>query len=273
MRLALTARVASVAVMTCVAVACGGDDTGNNNVGGAAGSAGSVASGGAGGSAGSVGSGGSGGSDASTEGGVGGSGGIDASAEAGRDSGADVDAGANAAPVASDVQVVTVLHVANVGEIQEAQRALVAAQNSDVRDFATMMITDHTAGDASLLALFPPLGGSDASADGGLLDAGRTPDGGIPLAESITSLQLRAQAAATLTALQPLSGAVFDLAYMEGQVAAHSQLLTIGDEVLTPAAHTDAVRAALMQARATVVLHLQHAMAIRDSLLEAGAGD
>ncbi len=183
----------------------------------------------------------------------------------------DGDASGDVAMTLNDEQIVTILHVSNQGEIQEAQLALTKAINTQVRNFANMMITDHTAADAALATLFAA---SDAGPDAdAALDAALFADGGLPNAPSWISATLLQETTLQLQTLMLKTGAAFDLAYMSGQVATHSEVLQLIDTVLLPAASSPALKATLMQARTVVANHLQMAIQILNALAAAGTPD
>ena len=287
--------LAAVSTAVMAGVACGGDDNGNGTGGSAGAGTGGSAGAGTGGAAGATGgTGGTAGSrvDSGADTSVGGSAGStpDASADAqsnrtgdadaradGADASRDGDSAADSADarlILTDAQIITVLHVSNVGEIEEAQAALTKAVNTQVRAFANSMIAEHTAADNGLAGVFQGSratdgGVGDAAADA-RLDAALSDDGGIPLVESPLSQSLLISTAAQLQALQANSPPVLDVVYMNGQVAAHVSLLQSIDNVLLPSAQNALVRAQVTATRATVAAHVMESTRILNSLLEAG---
>lgn len=160
--------------------------------------------------------------------------------DTGTDAGVDVavDGGA-AVEVTGDPQVAAVVAAADTGEINAATYALTRAADSRVRDFAQMMVTDHTALMTAAMTV--------------LTAQGITPQ------SSPLSAQVTADNAAALQALQTAPAAVFDRTYVNGQVSAHQQVLATMDLVLLPAVTNAAFRAALTSARARVAMHLDMA--------------
>jgi putative membrane protein len=215
-------------------------------------------------------------SDAATDGGVTTDGGeASADAEGGGSEGAagssDAD-GSDVSMTLNDEQIVTIMHVANQGEIQEAQLALLHAIDTQVRNFANTMITDHTAADAALATLFAvPDAGPDA--DASALDAALLADGGLPNAPSSISATLQQETTLELQTLMLKTGAAFDLAYMSGQVATHSEVLQLIDTVLLPAASSAQLKTMLTQARTLWTMHLQAAIQVLNALAVAGIPD
>jgi putative membrane protein len=211
---------------------------------GGAGTGGSTAGTGAAGNAG-TGGGGNAGSAAGTG----------AAGTAGADGGADA---GDAAVVVNDSQISGVMIEANTGEVHAASIASGRTKTAAVRTFAAMMITDHSMANQSLFTL---------------LDAQ-----GLTASNSLLRQASSDQADMTLNLLWGVSAANFDLAYADSQVTMHMNVLSLLDNVLIPMAQNAALKTSLMQARATVAMHLAAAQALRASLVsdggaEAGTGD
>jgi putative membrane protein len=174
-------------------------------------------------------------------------------------------ADADAAMPLNDEQIVYIVHVSNQCEIQTAQLALMHAVNQQVRDFANTMITDHNAGEAALTMLFAsPDAGPDA--DASALDAALTREGGVPSAPSSISNTLQQECMLQQQTLMLKTGSAFDLTYMSGQVSAHSEILQLINNVLIPAAASQELKTALMQAATVLSQHLQMAINILNAL-------
>jgi predicted outer membrane protein len=133
------------------------------------------------------------------------------------------------------------------------------AVTTEARAFANAMITAHTAEDAALAALFES-GDAEAGADAGGLDATLLADGGIPVAESATSRALAQQSVLQITELGLKSNTAFDLSYMSGQVASHSEIIQLIDDVLGPQALDPALKTNIAQTRGTETAHLASAI-------------
>ena len=170
------------------------------------------------------------GSDVTTDGG-------DASTDGGDASADGSDANVGDAAILSEAQVLGVLGSANQGEINKGNLAPGRASSPAVLAFAARMVTEHTAALNRVTAL--------ASS------TGLTP------VASPTSQALDAVSASTVQALTPLSGSVFDVAYIQSQVAAHNTVLNNIDRQLLPSATTEALRSELTTTRAAVAEHLQ----------------
>ena len=84
------------------------------------------------------------------------------------------------------------------------------------------------------------------------------------------SMDLESKGAAWLADLMALSGHAFDVRYMDIQVAAHTGVLLIIDQVLLPSVRDAALRNEVTTERAAVEEHLLKAAAI-DKAVRASA--
>jgi len=125
----------------------------------------------------------------------------------------------------TDAQIAHIAYTAGVIDIDVAKVALDKAENADVKAFAEMMIKDHQAVNDQALALVDKLG--------------ITPE------DNPTSQALNEQAAAEKAKLEALSGAEFDKAYIENEVAFHKQVLDALDGTLIPATQNAELKALL----------------------------
>ena len=112
--------------------------------------------------------------------------------------------------VTDDDDVLHVFISANNGEITTSQPFVEDFQSNEVRDFAMMMVRDHTAANERARAL--PI----------------EPD------DSDLSRRLDAMAAAKARELGDLAGAELDRAYMDTQIQLHTMTLDMRDRVLLP---------------------------------------
>jgi putative membrane protein len=88
-------------------------------------------------------------------------------------------------------------------EIQSSKLALQASNDQDVKDFAQMMITDHTKTTQAV---------KDAAAKANL---------------TVSPPQLTPEQQQNMDTLQPLTGDAFDTAYVQQQLPAHQQALAL----------------------------------------------
>lgn len=137
----------------------------------------------------------------------------------------------------SDARVVTVVHTANNGEIEQGRLAAQRGGDARVKQFGQRMVDDHTNANQQILAIVP------ASA----------------LVSDATATQLETNSRTSVTNLSTASGIVFDRAYMEHQVAMHRWTLNGLDQVLIPGADSEQLRTRLQTIRTSVAAHLQEA--------------
>jgi putative membrane protein len=146
----------------------------------------------------------------------------------------------DAAVALTEAQVVGLASAINDGEISAGQLASTKATDPDVKEFATMMVTMHTAANTRASAL------------------------GITPADSAPQNEVETMAAMVATTLQNTpAGAEFDSTYVESQVVMHTAALSAFDRMLLPNAKTPALVAELQRTRGEVVMHLSEAQALR----------
>ncbi len=174
-------------------------------------------------------------------------GGSDATADSAAADSLAMGAAAAPAPAAiNDAQIAHIVVTANSIDSAAGVAALDKAQNKDVKDFAQMMITDHGAVNAQAVALATRLG--------------VTPE------DNDTSRQLKAGAEESATKLQGLTGAAFDRAYMEREVAFHEAVIGALDDTLLPNTQNAELKDLLEKSRPAFVAHLDRARTILASL-------
>ncbi|HEY4642581.1 MAG TPA: DUF4142 domain-containing protein [Thermoanaerobaculia bacterium] len=138
-----------------------------------------------------------------------------------------------------------ILATANAGEVQQAQAALPHLSSQAARDFANMMINDHTAALNEANATF---------------SSNHT----VPRTESGQVGMLRDQTKQLVSTFNN-SGNNVDATYMQSQVNIHQNLLTMMDTQLIPSAHGDLANLLLKQ-REAVSMHLDRARQVLASL-------
>jgi putative membrane protein len=147
----------------------------------------------------------------------------------------------------TDPEVAMVVRVANLGEVREGQLARDKATDTTVRDFAQMMITDHTA--------------ASNKAEADLARAG------IPSEDSQLSRQIDANSGTATESLRAsAAGRDFDRAYMDRQVEVHRSILGVIDQTLVPNARAKALKTVLNDMRKTVQDHLTRAQQVQSNL-------
>jgi|GEM_PF-766510 len=136
----------------------------------------------------------------------------------------------------SDAEVLGVATAANDGEVLTAELAIKKATTPDVKQFAGMMKSHH----------------QTALQKGKKLQSKTK----LEAAESDASAYLKADADKTLKELRDKDGKAFDRAYMDAQVKAHKDVLTVLDNRLIPSASNGEVKSMLTEMRRTVADHL-----------------
>jgi putative membrane protein len=149
-------------------------------------------------------------------------------------------------PDLSDPEVAHVAVTANSIDVELARFAQTRTHNAEVRQFASTMITDHTAVNAQAAEL-----------------AGRL---GVTPADNAVSQSLVSGAAQARTGLEPLRGAAFDRAYIDREVAYHQAVLDALDGLLIPTSSNADLRQLLVDVRPAIAAHLDHAKLIRTRL-------
>lgn len=135
---------------------------------------------------------------------------------------------------------------ANEGEVQKGSAAAARATSPAVREFAQMMVTEHTNANATARDLFAREGIS-------------------PGQNSITTA-LTNGTETTIRNLATYDGAEFDRMYMRTQVELHQWLLSTLDTSLIPSARDADVRDLLINQRGAVASHLDRARSILNTL-------
>jgi putative membrane protein len=139
----------------------------------------------------------------------------------------------------TDPQIAHIAYTAGVLDIEAAQQALQKSTNKDVRAFANNMEQDHKAVNDKALALVKKLGVTPADND--------------------TSKALTKQAADKRAQLAKLSGAAFDKAYIDNEVAYHKVVNGALESTLIPDASNPELKDLLKTGLKIFQGHEQHA--------------
>ena len=150
------------------------------------------------------------------------------------------------APDLSDPEVAHVAVTANSIDIDMAKLVPSHTTNAAVRQFATTMITDHSAVNAEAAALATKLG--------------------VTPKDNAVSQSLQSGATSARVSLDPLHGAAFDRAYMDREVAYHQAVLDAIDKLLVPTTENAELRKLLVDVRPAIATHLEHAKHLRSQL-------
>jgi putative membrane protein len=157
-----------------------------------------------------------------------------------------------AAPALTDPQIAAIVVAANQVDIDAGNLAIKKTKSADVKKFAQLMVTDHTAINKAAVALVTKLK--------------VTPE------ESDASKGLTAGGAENRAKLEKLSGAEFDKAYVDNEVAYHKAVIDTIDSKLIPSAQNADLKNTLISVKPTIEAHLKHAEMVQSQLEGAGSG-
>src|SRR6188472_2211711 len=146
----------------------------------------------------------------------------------------------------TDPQIAAIVVTANQVDIDAGKVAETRATNADVRQFGRMMVTSHAGVNKQATELVTRLK--------------VTPE------NNPTSQSLKSGGEMNVAHLQTLTGAEFDKAYVDHEVAYHQQVLDAIDKTLIPGAANSELKALLEKVRPAFVAHLEHAKQIQASL-------
>lgn len=146
----------------------------------------------------------------------------------------------------TDPQIAHIAYTAGQLDIAAAHQAVKMSKNKDVVAFANMMIKDHTAVNKQALDLCKKLN--------------VTPE------DNDTSKALTKAADAKRAELAKLSGAAFDKAYMDNEVAYHKQVNGAVETVLIPSAQNAELKSLLQTGLKIFQGHQQHAEQVAASM-------
>ncbi|HEV7578723.1 MAG TPA: DUF4142 domain-containing protein [Caldimonas sp.] len=159
-------------------------------------------------------------------------------------------AGSALAQAPSDAQIASIVVTANQVDIDAGKLAETKASNAEVKAFGKQMVTDHSGVNKQAAALVTKLK--------------VTPE------DNATSKSLKAGGADNVKNLEKLSGAAFDRAYVDHEVAYHQQVLDAIDKTLVPSAQNAELKALLVAVRPAFVAHLEHARSLQATLAKKG---
>jgi putative membrane protein len=158
---------------------------------------------------------------------------------------------------AMDAGLAAFVVAVNQTEIEAGHLATTKARNGDVKEYARDMASDHEKALGELHALSTknswPMPDS----------AGTTAGTNSAMAATITQVQQSHQAA--MTKLRSTTGAAFDRAYIEGQVAAHQQALDVLRQQASSLQNTE-LRDKVTDMQKAIEDHLKRAQAIAQKL-------
>ena len=151
----------------------------------------------------------------------------------------------------SDAQIAAIVVTANQVDIDAGKLAKSKAHSKDVKEFGERMITDHSGVNKSATELVQKLH--------------VTPE------PNATSDSLKKGGDENLAKLKTLTGAAFDKAYIDHEVAYHEAVLAAMDKTLIPSAQNAELKALLVKVRPAFVAHLDMAKQLQAELSKSGA--
>jgi len=150
-----------------------------------------------------------------------------------------------------DGQILKVVELANTGEVEQAQLAKSKATSPQVKQFAAMMVKDHSQANQKAMKLGKA--------------AGVTPE------ESPAAAKLEMKSSQTMDTLKAVGPSGFDAAYMNAQVEQHQAVLDMLSNTLIPSAMNPQVKVELEATRTVVQRHLGQALQIQETIAIAEA--
>ena len=151
-----------------------------------------------------------------------------------------------AAQEITDAQIAAIVVTANQVDIDAGQLAAARASSAEVKKFGQKMVTDHKGVNKSAVDLATKLK--------------------VKPEENDTSRALKAGGEKNVANLKTLKGAAFDKAYVDNEVAYHTQVIEALDKTLIPGAKNAELKALLVKVRPAFVAHLEHAKQVQSSL-------
>lgn len=146
---------------------------------------------------------------------------------------------AGAADKPTDPQIAHIAYTAGTIDIEAAKQALKKSRNKEVLDFAKDMVRDHEAVNKQALDLVKKLK--------------------VKPEDNDTSKALTKAAAAERAKLAKLTGAAFDKAYVDNEVAYHKQVDSALETLLIPSASNAELKSLLQTGLKIFQGHEQHA--------------
>jgi putative membrane protein len=156
-----------------------------------------------------------------------------------------------AAPAAgpTDPEIAHIVVTANAIDIEVGNLAKNKTKNKEVKDFAQLMVTDHSAVNKQASDLAKKLK--------------------VTPMDNATSKNLLAGAKDNLANLKKLKGADFDKEYVGHEVAYHEAVIDAIDKTLVPNAKNEELKALIVKVRPAFEAHLEHAKTLQAKLATA----
>jgi putative membrane protein len=148
----------------------------------------------------------------------------------------------------NDAQIAAIVVTANQVDVDAGRLAVARSSYDAIKSFGKLMVDDHAAVNKAAVELLTALK--------------------VTPQENATSRSLKAGGQKHVAHLQTLSGAAFDKAYIDHEVAYHQQVLDALDKTLIPNATHAALKALLVKVRPAFVAHLEHAKRLQKATVE-----
>jgi putative membrane protein len=158
-------------------------------------------------------------------------------------------AGLAGAQSVNDAQIAAIVVTANQVDIDAGQLAKSMAASKEVRDFAQLMVADHTGVNKLATDLAQRLG--------------------LKPEDNPTAQSLKQGGDKNLAKLKTLQGAAFDRAYVDNEVSYHQAVIAALDKTLIPNARNVELKDLMVKVRPNFVAHLQHAQSLQAGLSKA----
>jgi putative membrane protein len=143
----------------------------------------------------------------------------------------------------TDAQIAAIVVTANQVDIDAGKLAVSQTSSDKVKQFAQLMITDHTGVNTAATELVTRLN--------------------VTPQNSPTSEALQAGGEKNLAHLKTLKGPAFDQAYIDHEYAYHQQVIDALDKTLIPNATNAELKALLIKVRPAFVAHRDHAKSLQ----------
>ena len=153
---------------------------------------------------------------------------------------------AEGAAALTDANIAAIVLAANTIDVKNGELAIARSKNRSVKEFAGQMVTDHNSVNAKAAALAARLK--------------------LVPVENQASRALVASTDSTRQSMRKLSGAAFDLAYVNNEVAYHQAVIELLDRTIVPSVENLDLKDLLIGVRPAFVAHLEHARMIQASL-------
>jgi len=153
---------------------------------------------------------------------------------------------AESATALTDANIAAIVLAANTIDVKNGELAISKTRNKSVKEFAQLMVTDHTSVNAKAAALASRLK--------------------LVPEENRASRELVAHADSTRNAMRKLSRDAFDRAYVNNEVAYHQAVINLLDQTIVPSVQNQELKDLLIAVRPAFVAHLEHAKKVQASL-------